>query len=327
MVSAATANAVPGATPLLAAQLAVVVNDADPNSVEVGEYYRQVRQIPKQNMVHVRIAGRPRRLTAAQFAPLRQQIMGALGPQVQAVLLLWTGPYAVECNSITNALTLGFDPEACTPGCHPSKPNPYYNASSAAPNGTPGRPILSMLLPTDSVATAKAVIDRGVASGFRMPVASAYYLITSDVARGSRVPLFPRSGTIASKKLAIKVVTADTLAGAGDVMVYETGQIRVANLETLRFLPGALADHLTSTGGDLLDNSQMSALRWLEAGATASYGTVSEPCNFWQKFPQPSVLLAHYLSGDSAIEAYWKSVMWPAQGLFIGEPLAAPYRH
>jgi uncharacterized protein (TIGR03790 family) len=108
-------------------------------------------------------------------------------------------------------------------------------------------------------------------------------------------------------------------------MFYETGTVNVRHLESLQFLPGALADHLTSAGGDLLGQSQMSSLRWLEAGATASYGTVSEPCNHWQKFPNPAVLLKHYLAGDTAVEAYWKSVAWPAQGLFIGEPLAAPY--
>jgi uncharacterized protein (TIGR03790 family) len=91
-------------------------------------------------------------------------------------------------------------------------------------------------------------------------------------------------------------------------------------------VPGALADHLTSLGGDLLGDGQMSSLRWLGAGATASYGSVSEPCNYWQKFPNPTVLLKHYVQGNSAIEAYWKSVAWPTQGLFIGEPLAAPYR-
>jgi xylose isomerase len=35
--------------------------------------------------------------------------------------------------------------------------------------------------------------------------------------------------------------------------------------------------------------------------------------------------MRHYLSGDTAIEAYWKSVVWPGQGVFIGEPLARPY--
>ncbi len=69
----------------------------------------------------------------------------------------------------------------------------------------------------------------------------------------------------------------------------------------------------------------MSALRWLEAGATGSYGAVVEPCNFPQKFPHPTVLMQHYLNGDTLIEAYWKSVAWPGQGIFIGEPLAKPF--
>lgn len=70
----------------------------------------------------------------------------------------------------------------------------------------------------------------------------------------------------------------------------------------------------------------MSSLRWLEAGATASYGTVGEPCNHWHKFPHSGVLLHRYLDGDTAIEAYWKSVAWPAQGVFIGAPLAALFQ-
>jgi len=36
-------------------------------------------------------------------------------------------------------------------------------------------------------------------------------------------------------------------------------------------------------------------------------------------------LLYFYLKGDSLITAYWKSVKWPNEGLFIGEPLASPY--
>jgi hypothetical protein len=64
---------------------------------------------------------------------------------------------------------------------------------------------------------------------------------------------------------------------------------------------------------------------WLRYGATASYGTVSEPCNHPGKFPSPSVFLNHYLHGETLLEAYWKSVAMPGQGLFIGEPLARPY--
>jgi len=303
----------------------VVVNDADPNSVQVAEYYRQQRGIPQQNMVHVRIADKPRKLSAAQFRQLKEDIDARLAPEIQAVLMVWTAPYAVECNGITAAYTLGLDSALCAKTCQPSKPSPYFNATAPLPFNALGMR-LAMLLPADSLEEAKALIGRGVASGFRVPAAGAYYLATSEVNRNSRAPFFPRAGVLAQRKLTIHNQKADVLEGARDIMVYQTGMARVDKLDTLAFQPGALADHLTSFGGDLYGTMQMSSLRWLEAGATASYGTVSEPCNYWQKFPHPAVLLRHYLNGDSALEAYWKSVSWPAQGVFIGEPLAAPYR-
>jgi uncharacterized protein (TIGR03790 family) len=322
---AAQAQLVAAAAGLKPAQLALVINDDEPNSVEIGEYYRQARNVPAENVVHVRIPNRPRKLDAEQFRQLKEQIDAKLGPQIEAVLMVWTAPYAVECNSITSAYTMGFDAGLCSSSCGPAKPNPYFNTTTRHPKAELGMR-LSMLLPTESVETAKALIGRGVASGFATPAASAYYLTTSETARNSRAPFFPRAGVLAARKLTIKRLTADAIENEKDIMVYQTGIARVAKLETLQFLPGALADSLTSVGGDLLGTSQMSSLRWLEAGATASYGTVTEPCNYWQKFPQPTVLLSHYLRGVSAIEAYWRSVAWPAQGVFIGEPLAAPYR-
>ncbi|WGG49126.1 TIGR03790 family protein [Rugamonas sp. DEMB1] len=307
------------------AQLAVVVNDDDADSVEIGEYYRKAREIPLKNIVHVRIPNRPRKLDAEQFDKLKAQIDAHLGPEIQAVLMVWTAPYAVECNSLTSAYSLGLDSALCAKPCGPSKPSAYYNSNSARPLAEHGIR-LSMLLPIASVEAAKALIDRGVLSSFRAQPATAYFLQTSDVARSSRARFFPRSMELPQKKLTIKTLQADSIESVDDVMVYQTGLAAVPKLSTLRFRPGALADHLTSVGGDLLGELQMSSLRWLDAGATASYGTVSEPCNYWQKFPNSIVMLKHYLAGATAIEAYWRSVAWPAQGVFIGEPLAAPYR-
>jgi len=71
----------------------------------------------------------------------------------------------------------------------------------------------------------------------------------------------------------------------------------------------------------------MSIVRWLEAGATASYGTGVEPCNYPEKFPNSVALLPHYYRGETIIEAYWKSVAWPGEGVFVGEPLARPWGH
>lgn len=305
------------------AQVAVVVNVADANSLEIGQYYLKARGIPQDNLVRVNLPGSPRTLSTEQFRQLKQRIDERLKPEIQVILLVWTAPYAVECNSITAALTLGFDSKQCENTCGPGKPGAYFDSSASRPTNYGMR--LSMLMPTDSVEAAKALIDRGVLSGFRVNEASAYFLVTSDKQRNSRAGFFPKSGSIPQKKLHIYTLQADYIEHRKDIMFYQTGLASVPKLDTLEFLPGALADHLTSAGGDLLGSGQMSSLKWLEAGATASYGAVSEPCNYWQKFPNPMVLLKHYLSGETAVEAYWKSVSWPAQGVFIGEPLAAPY--
>ncbi|MEC5218604.1 uncharacterized protein (TIGR03790 family) [Actimicrobium sp. GrIS 1.19] len=310
---------------LSANDVAVIINDDDANSVAVGEYYRTARHIPDKNIIHVQIPGSPHTLTVAGFDLLKQKIDAQLHPGIQAMVLVWTAPYAVECNSITSALTLGFDPAQCVQTCASGRPSRYFNSASVRPFDDFGMR-LSMLLPTESVEQARALIDRGVVSAFSVPAASAYFVVTPDKQRNTRAPFFPPSGVFPQKKLTVKTLHRESLDGEQDVMFYQIGAVSVPKLDTLHFMAGAMADHLTSSGGDLLGKGQMSSLRWLEAGATASYGSVSEPCNFWQKFPNPAVLLKQYLSGASAIEAYWKSVAWPTQGVFIGEPLAAPYR-
>ena len=73
----------------------------------------------------------------------------------------------------------------------------------------------------------------------------------------------------------------------------------------------------------LTDSTQMSALNFVAGpgGATGTFGTMSEPCAWAAKFPDPATLIVRYTLGDTLIEAYWKSVSHPFQGFFIGEPL------
>lgn len=320
------ASAAPPAGALEPRHLAIVINDDDPDSVAIGAYYQRRRAIPVENVVHVRIPGRPSSLAPGRFRRLKEEIDSRLGPQVQAVLMVWTAPWKVGCHGITGAYTLGYDAALCANTCAAGRPSTYFNAPGAGPYSRHGLR-LSMLLPIASRQEAKALIDRGAVSGMRRMPVHAWYLRTSEAARNARAMFFPAPGYRPAHELTVHRLQADALEDAGDVLVYQLGKAQVERLETVRFVPGALADHLTSHGGELQGGGQMSSLRWLSAGATASYGTVGEPCNHWQKFPNPAVLLRHYLNGDTAIEAYWKSVAWPAQGVFIGEPLAAPFRH
>ena len=306
--------------------VALVINDADLTSIKLGEYYRVARGIPAKNIVHVKIPHTPSKLTVPEFNHLKFEIERQLHSTEQVLLLAWTSPYAVACNSITAALTFGYDAEQCKNTCAPGKLSPYFDSTSKTPFKDHGIR-LAMLLPSDSFTRAKSVVDKGVQSAAGVFRAKAYYLTTSDSNRSSRARLFPPNGLeIPRSGLSVMNLHSDKLTGVRDVMIYQTGLAWVSDLDTLNFMPGALADHLTSSGGDLYGKSQMSILRWLDAGATASYGTVSEPCSYWQKFPNPTLLLKWYSQGATAVEAYWKSVAWPAQGLLIGEPLAAPYQ-
>jgi uncharacterized protein (TIGR03790 family) len=227
--------------------------------------------------------------------------------------------------SITSAFALGFDRAWCSSKlCATTKQSSYFNSKSASPfSDLKIRPTIA--LAALDFAQAKALIDRGVAADGTRPQGTAYLVSTSDRARNVRAAIFPEMVTVFSPLVKMRLIETDALRDRDDVLFYFTGRVRVDGLDTLRFLPGAIADHLTSSGGRLTDSRQMSALRWLEAGATGSYGTVVEPCAIPGKFPNPGILMEHYLEGETLIEAYWKSVAMPGEGIFIGEPLAAPF--
>ena len=311
-------------TGLTSDEVAVIINDDDTQSTEVGEYYQKVRHIPLANMIHVRFASGSHELAKEEFIKLKAEIDRQTKAPVQAYAVTWTNPYRVGCMSITSALAFGFDEKYCSATCKPTKASPYFNSTSLNPaKKLKMRP--AMMLAGTDFARVKSLIDRGVASDHTFPSGRAYLLDTPDVTRNVRAINFAKTAKELKGVYPIEIVKATTISNRNDVLFYFTGLPQVPQLDTLQFQPGALADHLTSLGGDLIGSSQMSVLRWLEAGATASYGTVVEPCNYPQKFPFPGIAMFFYAKGASAIEAYWKSVAWPGEGLFVGEPLAKPF--
>src|SRR5205823_2971838 len=87
-----------------------------------------------------------------------------------------------------------------------------------------------------------------------------------------------------------------------------------------------MADNLTSYGGVLFEDNggRLKLLAYLAAGAAGSYGTITEPCNYTQKFPDP--LNYFYQSrGFTLAESYYQCLQNPYHGLIVGEPLAAPF--
>lgn len=117
-----------------------------------------------------------------------------------------------------------------------------------------------------------------------------------------------------------------------DILGGIVGQSNAGAPEGIRggntYRAGAWIDHLTSFGG-LLDNyviplGQMSAAKWLRAGADGSAGAVAEPLGWPAKFPAAH-LHTHLRAGASLAEAFWQSVRTTAEVACLGDPLLQPF--
>jgi uncharacterized protein (TIGR03790 family) len=324
---------------LSANELAVIVDQNDPLSEAVASYYQSARGVPAANIIRVSLPTRATAdtISATDFALLKADIDAKLPANVQATLLAWSAPSRVtgSCSmGITSAMAFGYDAKYCASACAATAASPYFDSESSRP-WTDHRMRPSMMLGVNSLVAAQSLIDRGVASDATYPEGDGYLLRTNDAARSVRYSnyvdlpaLWSANGGLALNYIDNSASAAsNSVSGKNQVLFYFTGLVTVPDLAINRFAPGAAADHLTSFGGYLPGgNGQMPITAWLSAGATASYGAVEEPCNFTQKFSKASVLIDQYYRGATLIEAYWKSVQWPGQGLFVGEPLAKPFR-
>jgi uncharacterized protein (TIGR03790 family) len=286
-------------------------------------------------MIHLHLPITPTKganyaISAQEFSDLKAQVDAQLGTNIQAYAIAWTQPYMVfggptGAVGITSAFTYGYDRAAA--------PSRYFNSATYHPyTDFHIRPamMLAGYTPQDIV----SLIDRGAFAQHILPTGDGYFIRTTDTRRSDpRYAAFRAVVGEWNHRNGLNMAFIDNSAGTGRdyientprLLFYETGLERVPAVNSNQYVPGALADHLTSFGGDLLATSQMSILDWIGTGATASYGTVTEPTANPSKFPQPNVLVSQYFHGNTALEAYNKSVLLPYQGVFVGEPLARPF--
>ncbi len=164
-----------------------------------------------------------------------------------------------------------------------------------------------------------------MASDGTFPTETVYLEKTTDPARNARFVVFDNAVQecrARSDEAVVRITSDSTLLT--NALGLDTGLASFA-LPGDAFVPGAIADSLTSFGGYLFDQvGQTPLLAFLDAGATASYGTVVEPCNYTYKFPDP---MAYFYQnrGFSLVESYYQSLAAPFEGLMVGEPLSAPF--
>jgi hypothetical protein len=106
-------------------QLGVIINDDDPSSRRIAEYYVNRRGIPAGNVIHVSFKPGDSIMRPEDFKAIKIEVDRQTPAAVQAYAITWTVPYRVGCMSITTAFAAGFDADFCALGCEPTPPPPH----------------------------------------------------------------------------------------------------------------------------------------------------------------------------------------------------------
>lgn len=310
---------------LVPATLGVVVNENDPVSVSLGQYYASVRGVPLENIVELSL---PRVNFVAMHrikSELKRLNDQGRARRFHSYALAFDRPYRVDANqSLTAVFTQGVADIKWQGSCNLTS----LNLDKGLPPGAKLASKPAMLLSGGGgLQRSKELVLRGKAADASDPKAEILFLKTQDRSRSApREDAMDRASVGVANEISVNILTDDSMPFNRDIIGFQTGIANLSGIEQLRFVPGAYADILTSHGGALEDNrGQTTASDLIRAGATASYGTVREPCNFSGKFPDPERMLTNYLYGDSVIEAYWKSIDMVTEGLMVGDPLARPF--
>jgi tetratricopeptide (TPR) repeat protein len=176
-------------------------------------------------------------------------------------------------------------------------------------------------------------LRRGAASDGTYPDGTVYLMENENVRSETRQPLFPATvRELAKRGRKGEILTKGRDGQDGIVPVGRDDVVGVVlgasdldwGKSNSRLLPGAVAESLTSYGGDFDYPNQTKLSALLRHGAAGSSGAATEPFALQQKFPVP-LLHAYYADGCSLAEAFYQSILQPYQLLIVGDPLARPF--
>ncbi len=338
-------------------ELLVLANAREPESMAVAEAYVRLRGIPAVNLLALDLgdsvkrndAGMPPEVFTERIWAPAQAAMRERG--IADYILAWAYsthfpfridssppvslqgltfvrnrmPLPAEISGGTYASPLFAGPDS--PGGNGFAPQSFDSAKlllrdeMPLPNmtlghtGTPGGNTLQEVL---------AMLHNGKAADSTAPGGTVYFVTRDDVRSKAREWQFA-SAVEGLRRMGVRAVVTNAMpTGAEDILGIMTGTPAVDPAAAGRYLPGAMAEHLTSFAGVLDNAHQTKMTRWIAAGATGTAGTVCEPMSYWTKFPNAR-FFNHYRMGCTLIESFYQSIRSPLQLMLIGEPLAAPW--
>jgi len=349
----------PGAFPALAQKpenVLIVVNQNSAVSRQIGDYYKQKRNIPPGNVCLLKTK-EEEQIDRAMFQqeiakPLSQCIQSrGLTEKILYIVTTLGVPLIVKGKDGRNGDYASVDSELTLlyrdikSGPHPLDgplPNPFFGVTDA-PFVHPTFPIyLVTRLAAYSLADVKAMIDRALIAKNRGKF--VIDLRAGDGTGGNEwlrntAFLLPHDRVIIDDSAKVLSNLSDVIALASWGSNDKDRKDRNLNI---KWLPGAIVNEFVSTNGrtfrkppdtwtlgtwanpaSFYSNSPQSlAADYLHEGATGSSGHVDEP--YLAMCPRPEYVLPAYSTGRNLAESFYMGI--PAlswQNIVIGDPLCS----
>jgi uncharacterized protein (TIGR03790 family) len=325
-------------------ELVLLVNGNSPRSVEVANHYARLRRVPPSNIVFLSlpdsVLAPQAEMSSADFTRLVWEPANRAVDErgIRDHVLAWVYsadfPVRIAADPPVSLTGLTFVRNRLPPAEHIRK-GTYVSPLFRGPDtqdgpvgGTLSLEQFAMALGTNmplpamvlghagarglTVDEVVACLRRGAASDASSPKGTVYFCVNEDIRSKCRDWQFaPAAEEL--KQIGQAAVISPSLPARGSPvagLLAGISMLEVKDAGTL--LPGSIASHLTSFGAYFEDPKMTVLTEWIQAGAVASDGTVTEPMAVWTKFPSAR-LFAHYARGCTALESWWVS-RWPGPG-------------
>lgn len=328
------------------AHVLIVVNNASKDSVELGDYYREKRDVPKDNVVVVDCATsdnipydeyvekieKPVRKTAKSGGRKIDFIVLTKGVPIR---LDNDGGWAVD--AFLAAMNLSVRPIEKPEADQVKRAmNPYFEKDEPFSSEKFGGMYLVTRLDGPTLADAKRLVDNSIqAQAEKGP----FFFDQAGNRRSEGYGVLDKTLATVSERLrksgfqsALEATDA-FIAPTEPLMGYCSWGSNDARFDAvayrkLKFKPGAIAETFVSTSGRTFSKvvggqSQITDL--VSQGVTGVKGYVSEPYTF--ALAQPEILFDRYTKGFNLAESFYAAslvVKW--KDIVVGDPLCRPYK-
>ena len=333
-------------------EIVLLVNRESGDSVAVAAEYAALRKVPEQNIIRLDLSEDPPVvISRAEFVeqiwlPVVKTIRArGLGEQVLAWVYSAGFPTTVKAppwlsltgitflanrvparNVVKNAAyvsPLFAGPDGLREGAHFPQTLDVYREWLGADMPVPSM-MLGYIGPHGNTREeVLEVLRRGAESDGTAPTGTVFFVTNDDVR--SRCREWQFAGAVSElRALGCEAEITGAFPSGREIIGLLSGAAWVYPDKNSTYLPGAMAEHLTSAAGNFNDGNQTKMTAWLGVGATASAGTVVEPYSRWQKFPHARFFV-HYRAGCGMLESFYQSIRSPLEILLLGDPLACPW--